>query len=156
MAVVRGKRAWGKHLSPARLCAGSAATFQFVSTCSCFEARLDWGFPGGSVGKESACNARDPGSCFESRIGWGFPDGSVGKESACNARDPGSIPLSGRAPEEGNGNLFQYSYLGNPMDKGAWRARATGPGVLRVAQDFPTKPRPPQDGLNGLRKGEEG
>ena len=32
----------------------------------------------------------------------------------------------------------------------------TGPGVVRVAQDFPTKPRPPQDGLNGLRKGEEG
>ena len=33
-----------------------------------------------------------------------FPGGSVGKEFACNARDPGSIPGSGRAPGEGNGN----------------------------------------------------
>ena len=34
----------------------------------------------------------------------GFPDGSDGKESACNAGDPGSIPGSGRSPGEGNGN----------------------------------------------------
>ena len=33
----------------------------------------------------------------------GFPDGSAGKESACNAGDPGSIPGLGRAPGEGNG-----------------------------------------------------
>ena len=55
----------------------------------------------------------------------GFPDGSAGKESACNAGDTGdvgSIPGSGRSPEEGNGNLLQYSCLGNPMDRGAWRA----------------------------------
>ena len=32
---------------------------------------------------------------------WGFPGGSVGKESACNAGDPGSIPGSGRSPGEG-------------------------------------------------------
>ena len=31
---------------------------------------------------------------------WGFSDGSAGKESACNAGDPGSIPVSGRSPEE--------------------------------------------------------
>ena len=47
----------------------------------------------------------------------GFPDSSVGKESTCNAGDPGSIPESGRSPREGNGNPFQYSCLGNPMDK---------------------------------------
>ena len=47
---------------------------------------------------------------------------SVGKESACNAGDPGSIPRSGRSPGEGNGNLLQYSFLGNPMDRGAWQA----------------------------------
>ena len=35
---------------------------------------------------------------------WGFPGGSDGKESACNAGDPGSIPGSGRSPEEGNGD----------------------------------------------------
>ena len=33
----------------------------------------------------------------------GFPGGSVGKESACNAEDPGSIPGSGRSLAEGNG-----------------------------------------------------
>ena len=35
----------------------------------------------------------------------GFPGGSDGKESACNAGDSGSIPGSGRSPGEGNGNL---------------------------------------------------
>ena len=35
---------------------------------------------------------------------WDFPGGSVSKESACNAGDPGSIPGSGRSPGEGNGN----------------------------------------------------
>ena len=49
----------------------------------------------------------------------GFPGGSNGKESACNAGDPGSIPGSGRSPGEGNGNPLQYSCLGNPMDRGA-------------------------------------
>jgi len=34
---------------------------------------------------------------------WGFPGGSDGKESACNAGDPGSIPGLGRSPGEGNG-----------------------------------------------------
>ena len=33
-----------------------------------------------------------------------------------------SIPGSGRSPREGNGNLLQYSYLGNPMDRGSWWA----------------------------------
>ena len=50
----------------------------------------------------------------------GFPDSSVGKESTCNARDPGLIPGSGRFPEEGNGSPLQYSCLENPMDRGAW------------------------------------
>ena len=35
---------------------------------------------------------------------WGFPGGSDGKESACNEGDTGSIPGSGRSPGEGNGN----------------------------------------------------
>ena len=35
----------------------------------------------------------------------------------CNAGEPGLIPGSERSPREGNGNPFQYSYLGNPMDK---------------------------------------
>ena len=50
----------------------------------------------------------------------GFPRSSAGKESACNAGDPGSIPESGRSPGEGNSNPLQYSCLENPMDKRAW------------------------------------
>ena len=52
-------------------------------------------------------------------IHQGFPGGSNGKESACNAGDPGSIPGSGRSPGEGNGNPLEFSCLGNPMDRGA-------------------------------------
>ena len=53
---------------------------------------------------------------------WGFPCGSVGKESACNAGDLGLIPGSGRSPGEGNGNPLQYPCLENLMDRGAWWA----------------------------------
>ena len=49
----------------------------------------------------------------------GFPGGSVRKESACNAGDLGLIPGSRRSPGKGNGNPLQYSYLENPMDRGA-------------------------------------
>ena len=52
----------------------------------------------------------------------GFPDGSDGKKSACNAGDQGLIPRLGRSPGEGNSYPLQYSYLGNPMDRGAWQA----------------------------------
>ena len=53
---------------------------------------------------------------------WGFPGGSEGKASACDAGDPGSIPGLGRSPREGNGNPLHYSCLENPMDRGAWWA----------------------------------
>ena len=56
----------------------------------------------------------------------GFPGGSDGKESACNAGDLGLIPGLGRSPGEGNGNPLQYSCLGNLMDRGAWRATVHG------------------------------
>ena len=42
------------------------------------------------------------------------------------AGDLGSIPGSRRAPAEGNGNPLQHSCLGNPMDRGAWRAAVQG------------------------------
>ena len=45
---------------------------------------------------------------------------------AGGARDMGLIPGSGRSPGVGNGNLPQYSCLGNPMDRGAWRAMVHG------------------------------
>ena len=48
----------------------------------------------------------------------GFPCGSDGKASACNAGDPGLIPVSGRSPGEGNGNPLQHSCLEYPMDGG--------------------------------------
>ena len=56
----------------------------------------------------------------------GFPSGSDGEESACNARDLGSIPGLGRSPEEGNGYPLQYSGLENSTDKGAWQATVHG------------------------------
>ena len=96
----------------------------------------DWedtvGFPGSSVGKESACNAGDPGWIPGSgrsrrssqRSSWrrdrlptpvffGFPGGSAGKESTCNAGDLDSIPGLGRSPGEGNSCPLQYSCLEN-------------------------------------------
>ena len=48
----------------------------------------------------------------------GFPGGSDGKESACNAGDLGLVPGSGRSLGEGNGYLLQYSFLENSMDRG--------------------------------------
>ena len=55
-------------------------------------------------------------------LNGGLPGGSNGKEPACNAGDLGLIPQLGRFPGEGNDNPLQYSYLGNPMDRRAWRA----------------------------------
>ena len=43
------------------------------------------------------------------QMSLGFPGGSDGKESACNTGDPGLIPELGRSPGEGNGNPLQYS-----------------------------------------------
>ena len=56
----------------------------------------------------------------------GFPDGSDGKESACNAGDPGSLLGLGRSPGEGNGNPLQYSFLENSMARGVWPATVWG------------------------------
>ena len=49
-----------------------------------------------------------------------------GKESACNAGDSGSILGQEDSPGKGNGNPLQYSCLGNPMDRGVWRAIVHG------------------------------
>ena len=64
----------------------------------------------------------------------GFPGGSVGKKSACNAGDLGSVPGSGRSPGEGNGYPLQYSCLENPMNREAWRA--TVHGVAKIFLKF--------------------
>ena len=56
----------------------------------------------------------------------GFPGGSDGKESACNTGELGSIPGLGRCPGEVQGNPLQYSCLENPMDRGVWQATVDG------------------------------
>ena len=58
--------------------------------------------------------------------GYGFPGDSVVKNLPANAGDVNSIPGSERSPGEGNGNVLQYSCLGNPMDRGAWWATVHG------------------------------
>ena len=67
----------------------------------------------------------------------GFPRSSVGKESACNAGDPGLIAGSGRSPGEGNGNPLQYSCPENPMVRGAWQVATHG--VAKVGHGLVTK-----------------
>ena len=56
----------------------------------------------------------------------GFPGGSVVSNLPASAGDAGSISGLGRCPGEGNGNPLQYSYLENPMDRGAWWATFHG------------------------------
>ena len=68
-------------------------------------------------------NGKERGDIFKCT---GFPGGSAVKKQPVNAGDVkrcgGSTPGSGRPPGGGNGNPLQYSCLGNPMDRGAWRA----------------------------------
>ena len=105
------------------------------------------GFPGGSVGKESACNVGDLGSSpglgrspggghGNPLASMGFPGGSDGKESACNAGDLGSIPGLGRSLEKGTAT--QTSIL-------AWRipwteepGRLQSIGLQKAGHDWAT------------------
>ena len=56
----------------------------------------------------------------------GFPGNSAGKESTCNAGDPGSIPGLRRSPGEGIGYPLQYSGLENSIERGVWQAIVHG------------------------------
>ena len=71
------------------------------------------------------------------KVAWGLPWWLSGEESVCQFRRHGLIPGSGRSPGGGNGNPLQYSCLGNPKDKGAWRA--TVHRITRVRQDSATQ-----------------
>ena len=65
----------------------------------------------------------------------GLPQWPSGKEPACNEgdiRDVSSVPRLGRSPGGGHGNSLQYSFLENPMDRGAWRA--TFQGVIKESE----------------------
>ena len=64
-----------------------------------------------------------------------------------NARDPCSIPGPGRSPGIGKGNPLQYSCLGNPMDRGNWRA--TFHGVVRVRHNLEKKEKQQQEFCGG-------
>ena len=60
---------------------------------------------------------------------WGFPGGAMVKNLpaiAGDTADSGLISGLGRSPGEGNGNLLQYSWLENPMDRRAWWATVHG------------------------------
>ena len=57
---------------------------------------------------------------MKSYIYLGFPDGSAVKNLPASAGGASSSPGWGRYPGDGNGNLIQYSCLGNPMDRGPW------------------------------------
>jgi len=61
----------------------------------------------------------------------------VAKNLPTNAGNVGLIPELGRFPEGGNGNPFQYSCLGNPVDRGAWWATVRG-GHRRVRHTLAT------------------
>ena len=61
-----------------------------------------------------------------------FPGGSDGKESACNTGDLGLMLELGRSPAEKNSNPLQYSCLENPMERGAWWAAVHGVAKSRT------------------------
>ena len=67
----------------------------------------------------------------------GLPGGSVVKNPPANPGDAGSIPGLERSPVKGNGNSSQYSFMGNPMDRGVWQA--TVAGVTRVGHSLVNK-----------------
>ena len=60
------------------------------------------------------------------KLNLGFSGGSIGKQSACNAGDQSSVRGLGRSPGEENGNLLQCSCLENSMDRRAWWAIVHG------------------------------
>ena len=73
----------------------------------------------GTTDISSALQRKVAAERVRQRVRQAFLGGSDGKESACNAGDPGSNPGSGRAPGEGNGYPLQYSCLENPINRGA-------------------------------------
>ena len=82
------------------------------------------------------CCAQLVNSCLFKYLG--FPVGSVVKNLPAKAGNVGSIPGSGRSPGEGNDNPLQYSCLGNPMERGAWRVTQSI-ASQRVRHDLVTK-----------------
>ena len=74
-------------------------------------------------------------------VTMGFPGGSVGKESACNAGDPGSIPGWGVSPGDGNGNPFHILTWKIPGTEEPGRLQSMG--WQKFGHDVAIKPAPP-------------
>ena len=72
--------------------------------------------------------------------------------NAGDLRDTGSIPGPGRSPEKGNSNPFQYSFLENPMDRGAWGATVK---FSAVAPSCPTLCNPVEGTVHGVSKSQK-
>ena len=87
--------------------------------CFVFPLELGHGHPADAKLKQEG----KPGPAL---LMMGIPGGSDGKESACNAGDPGSVPGLGGCPGEGRGHPLQCSYLETPRDRGAQRATVHG------------------------------
>ena len=75
--------------------------------------------------------------------------------NAGDTRDVGWSPGCGRAPGVGTGNLLQRSCLGNPMDRGAWRATVHEVTKSLAQLSTHTEPRLPPTGASGA-PGQEG
>ena len=111
---------------------------EVTQSCPTLSDPMDCSLPGSSI--HGIFQVRvlecERSSNLETSPRW-LPRWLSGKESACRAGDAGSIPGLGRSPGERNGNPFQYSCLGNPMDRGAWWA--TVHGVSRDRHDLVTQ-----------------
>ena len=81
---------------------------------------------------------RDYHLCIYIVYVW-YSGGSVAKNPPANSGDKGSNLGSGRSLSEGNCNLFQYSCLGNPMDKGVWWVTVHGVCCKRNQHDLTTE-----------------
>ena len=81
-----------------------------------------------------------------------FPVGSVGKETACNAGDPGSVPVLGRSPGEWNGYPLQYPCLENPIDRGTWKVTVLGITKSRKGQNNKALPPAAVENAGGTKR----
>ena len=116
------------HATTKRAKITHAATKTRCSQMNKYFLKRNMGFPHSSVGKESACNAGDPGSIpglerspgegivYPLQYSWASLVARAGKESARNVGDLSLIPGLGRSPGEGKDYPLQYSGLENSMD----------------------------------------
>ena len=116
---------WPLTPAPAQVSAQQAGSLwplpRSILACSDFPSRLCLWPQAGSLGGTRSVWVVLLASVLTSGLSR-LSHGSDDKESACNVGDAGSVPGLGRSPGEGIGYPLQYSYLGNPMDRGAWQA----------------------------------